>query len=88
MTGVQTCSLPISALTLPVGANHVDKFAPDGEPDKNVNMQTSFESGWPAERSQPTDDEAYKWHHSDFDYVAYPFTYKLFNQIVTSGNLK
>jgi hypothetical protein len=78
----------IPALTLPVGANHVDKFAPRNGDDKNFNMQTSFETGWPAARSQPTDEEAYKWHHSDFDYVAYPFTYKLFNQIVTSGNLK
>jgi hypothetical protein len=78
----------IPALTLPVGANHVDKFAPRNGDDKNFNMQTSFETGWPAARSQPTDEEAYKWHHSDFDYVAYPFTYKLFNQIVASGNLK
>ncbi len=78
----------IPALTLPVGANHVDKFAPQNADDKNFNMQTSFETGWPVARSNPADDEAYKWHHSDFDYVAYPFTYKLFNQIVTSGNLK
>jgi hypothetical protein len=78
----------IPALTLPVGANYVDKFAPQNGDDKNFNMQTSFKTGWPAARSQPTDEEGYKWHHSDFDYVAYPFTYKLFNQIVTSGNLK
>jgi hypothetical protein len=35
-----------------------------------------------------TDNEAYKWHHSDFDYVAYPFTHKLFDKIVNDGNLK
>ena len=74
----------IPALTLPVGANHVDTFAPDGEPDQNLNMQTSFENGWPT----LSGDEAGKWHHSDFDYVAYPFTYQLFNKIVTLGNLK
>ena len=74
----------IPALTLPVGANHVDKFAPDGQPDNNVNMQTTFQTGWPTRGG----DEAGKWHHSDFDYVAYQFTYKLFNKIITSGNLK
>jgi alpha-tubulin suppressor-like RCC1 family protein len=78
----------IPALTLPVGVNHVDRFAPRNADDNNFNMQTSFETGWPAARSNPADDEAYKWHHSDFDYVAYPFTYTLFNQIVASGNLK
>jgi len=76
----------IPALTLPVGANHVDTFAPDGELDQNVNMQTSFENGWPLARS--SGQEAYNWHHSDYVYVAYPFTYKLFNKIANSGSLK
>jgi hypothetical protein len=77
----------IPALTLPAGANHVDNFAPDGQPDRNINMQDQFEkNGWPAARS--TGAEAFKWHHSDFDYVAYPFTYQLFNNITILGNLK
>jgi len=75
----------IPALTLPVGANPIPAF---NAIHRNFNMQTTFETGWPSARSNPANDEAYKWHHSDFDYVAYPFTYKLFNQIVTSGNLK
>ncbi len=29
-----------------------------------------------------------KWHHSDFDYFAYPFTHKLFDNIVNTGGLK
>jgi hypothetical protein len=76
----------IPALTLPIGANHVDRFAPYGEPDRNFNMQTEFETGWPATRS--TGDEAFNWHHSDFGYVAYPFVHKLFDEIVNDGNLK
>ena len=72
----------IPALTLPAGANYVNRFGQD----RNFNMSDEFENGWPSARS--TGFEAYKWHHSDFDYVAYPFTYKVFNQIVTSGNLK
>jgi hypothetical protein len=73
----------IPALTLPVGANPIPAL---DAIHRNFDMQTSFETGWPAARS--TGFEAYKWHHSDFNYVAYPFIYKLFNQIVTSGNLK
>jgi hypothetical protein len=60
-------------------------LAPQNGEDRNFNMSsTVFENGWPRTIGQ----EAFKWHHSDFDYVAYPFTYQLFNKIVTLGNLK
>jgi alpha-tubulin suppressor-like RCC1 family protein len=73
----------IPALTLPVGANFVRVLGADN----NFDMQASFENGWPATR--PTaGDEAFKWYHSDFDYVAYPFTYKLFNKVVSLGKLE
>jgi len=78
----------IPALTLPVGANHVDKFAPNNGDDKNFDMQIIFETGWPSARTSADDPERYKWHHSDFDYVAYPFTHSLFDEIVNYGNLK
>jgi hypothetical protein len=29
-----------------------------------------------------------EWHHSDFDYVTYPFTHRPFDEIVSDGNLK
>jgi hypothetical protein len=45
----------------------------------------SLENGWSLGR---TGDEANMWHHSDFVQMAYTFTYKLFNQFVTTGNLK
>jgi hypothetical protein len=76
----------IPALTLPVGANFVSIFDERAGGTRNFNMQTKFENGWPTERS--TGNEALKWHHSDFDYVAYPFAHKLFDEIVNDGNLK
>ena len=72
----------IPALTLPVGANPVDRLGAD----RNIDMQQTFKTGWPAERSSNNEDE--KWHHSDFDYVAYPFTHSLFDEIVNDGQLK
>jgi hypothetical protein len=79
----------IPALTLPAGANVVSVLGTT----HNLNMSSpdginfsAFQNGWPSARS--TSDEAFKWYHSDFDYVAYPFTYKLFNQIVNLGSLK
>jgi len=77
----------IPAVTLPVGANHLDVLAPDGQPDRNFNMQTNFENGWPLVRMQ-IPQETNNWHHSDVREVAYIYTYKLFNQIVTNGNLR
>lgn len=83
----------IPALTLPVGANAVTNLTTRAGSQRNFDMSSPdgihfspFQNGWPASRS--TGAEALKWHHSDFDYVAYPFTYQLFNQIVTTGNLK
>jgi pimeloyl-ACP methyl ester carboxylesterase len=76
----------IPALTLPVGANWISRLAPQNGDDNNFDMELRFETGWPAARS--TGLEAYNWHHSDFDYVAYPYTHKLFDEIVNDGNLK
>jgi hypothetical protein len=49
-------------------------------------MQTEFENRWPQVRVDS--DEKNNWHHSDVCYVAYPYTYKLFNQITTTASLK
>jgi hypothetical protein len=75
----------IPCLTLPAGANSVERLAPSGQPDKNTDMQT-LENNWPAGRMQTR--EGSNWHHSDCRAVAYTFTYQLFNQMVTVGNLK
>jgi len=78
----------VPCLTLPVGANPVPSF----DNNHNLDMQSVFENGWPPGRGAahwPIGTAAAgEWHHSDVRAVAYTFTYKLFNQIVTSGNLK
>jgi len=83
----------IPALSLPVGANPVPAFSPPKSPvQRNFDMQSSYENGWPLGRgpaSWPIGTTAPgEWHHSDFHQVAYTFTYQLFNQMVTVGNLK
>jgi hypothetical protein len=66
------------AITAATGANKLVRI---GE-SKNMDMQTEFKSGWPAER--PDSD----WRHSDIKEVAYPYIHLAFDQIVTLGNLK
>ena len=77
----------IPALTLPVGANSVSLLDDRAANKRNFDETSEFESGWPAARLANS-AENHKWHHSDFDYVAYPFTHGLFDQIVNSGGLK
>jgi hypothetical protein len=81
----------IPALTLPVGANAVPTLSPPISPiQRNFDMQTTFENGWPADRG-PLNYGATafgEWHHSDFQKVAYTFTYKLYEAIVEDGNLQ
>jgi hypothetical protein len=71
----------IPAMSQVLGANPVPTA---GIVVQNFDMMT-FESGWPQGR---TGGEKNMWHHSDYHNVAYTFTYKLFNQFATTGNLK
>jgi hypothetical protein len=71
----------IPELTLPVGANPITKLPPDNNLDMNA---TTFKNGWPADRASDQGN----WHHSDFHQVAYTFTYKLFDDLVTFGGLQ
>lgn len=41
--------------------------------------------GWPEERGGETTIK--KWRHSNFKDIAYRYTYKLFDNLVTEGNL-
>jgi hypothetical protein len=75
----------IPALSLPVGANHVSRLKPQNGKDQNIDMMT-LENGWPQGRLETREEN--NWHHSDFHEAAYTFTYQLFNQFVTLGNLK
>jgi hypothetical protein len=72
----------IPAMSMGMGANPVSSF----DDSHNLNMNTpQFQNGWSQGR---TGSEVNMWHHSDFVQMAYTFTYKLFNQFVTTGNLK
>src|SRR5208282_2878493 len=77
----------IPALTLPAGANSVTNLDVRAGDQRNFNMQTSFENGWPSSRLT-SGEHNNNWHHSDFDYIAYPFTHSLFDEIVNDANLK
>jgi hypothetical protein len=76
----------IPALTLPVGANALTNLDTQFGEQRNFNMQTLYENGWPSNRMRTP--ETNNWHHSDFREVAFTYTYKLFDKIVTTGNLK
>ncbi len=77
----------IPCLTLPVGANPATVLDEPGDPH-NFNMSTSiFQNGWPAIRLQNTTERS-NWHHSDCRQVAYTFTYRLFDKMVTLGELQ
>lgn len=77
----------IPALSLPVGANPVPSFTPTG---RNFDMQASYENGWPSDRPPRTVGAiaAGEWHHSDYQVVAYLYTYELFKEWVSLGNLQ
>jgi hypothetical protein len=75
----------IPAMSLVTGANPVTGFSPPrNASQRNVDMMT-LENAWPQGRLDTSEQN--NWHHSDFVNVAYTFTYKLFNQFVTLGNL-
>lgn len=73
----------VPALTLPVGANAVALLGAT----RNFDMEAEFQNGWPLTRPS-FGPEARKWYHSDFREVAYTFTWKLFDKLVSEGSLK
>lgn len=82
----------IPAVTLPIGANYVTNLDVRFGGTVNFDMQQLYENGWPVSRGTPQwpiGTTAFgEWHHSDIRVVAYTFTYKLFNEMATVGNLK
>jgi hypothetical protein len=79
----------IPALALPAGANVATVLDIRTANQRNFDMQANFENSWPSSRGavQVGAPATGEWHHSDFDYVAYPFTHKLFDKTVNDGNL-
>lgn len=71
----------IPALSLPVGAHETSRLN-----DRNFDMASQFADSahWPSPRGAT--DGIPNWHHSDMDQVAYPYLYKLYNQLVSISN--
>jgi hypothetical protein len=69
----------IPALSHATGANFVAAF---GE-SHNTDLM-SMETSWPQVRLS-NDNLQNRWLHSDFEEVAYPFVYSLYNNIVNLG---
>lgn len=77
----QLLAQAIPALSKPVGANFTTAFD-----DQNYNMPAQFADAahWPRIIDEPS--QLPTWHHSDVGQVAYPYLYKLFNQLVSISN--
>ena len=71
----------IPALSNPAGGNTLGIVV-----YANHDISTD-ETGWPASRLA-NDQLNTRWLHSDIVNVAYPFTHKVFEQIITDGGLK
>lgn len=79
----QLLAQAIPALSLPVGSKLTTAFD-----NQNYNMPAQFVNGthWPADRGIVLSSGVPNWHHSDISQVAYPYVYKLFNQLVLISN--
>lgn len=70
------------ATSFAAGANSIDSFG-----TRNIDQQLLQTSGeWPQERLDSISGT--DWKHSDLKNVTYPYVYRLFDQIVETGNLK
>ena len=76
----------IPSLTLPVGANAITNLDIVFGGKRNFDKTTELENSWPIARLDS--NEGNRWHHSDCRQIAYTFTCKLFDNIVTLGELK
>jgi len=81
----QLLAQAIPALSLPVGANPCQNRLLS---EKQFNMPVSFtdSSYWPSDRGIKLDSGTPNWHHNDISQVAYPYLYRLFNQLVSISN--
>ena len=75
----------IPSLSLPAGANYIEAFHPDGQPERNFNMDTAdFKNGWGRSGS----DYGQRWLHSDIRDMSYLYVYKVFDKFAVEGVLK
>ncbi|MFA7369057.1 MAG: hypothetical protein WC334_05365, partial [Kiritimatiellales bacterium] len=72
----------IPSRTLPCGANNVEEFHPQGQSDRNFNMNAAsfLVNGWPRGDG--------RWKHSDIREISYLYEYMVFDKFVTEGGLE
>jgi len=75
-------AMGLPAMSPAAGQTNLPGF--NGPPSRNINISTLKENGW------PRDHETYhtRWLHSDCKDIAYFYTYKLFEELITEGGLK
>ncbi len=69
----------IPALSFAMGANGLQKWN-DESRNRNMELFKTENMAWPDERG--------RWKHSDIKNVAFPFNYRLFEDIIITGGLK
>jgi hypothetical protein len=74
---IKLLSEMIPCRTWPVGANPLGSI----DPTKNFNMNSAIDTpnGWPRDTEE--------WFHSDVKDVAYPYSYRAFNEMTKMGGL-
>jgi len=70
----------VPALSFAMGRNELSGFGCGGYDLDSAKRGTYQTGNWPAH-----DD---RWHHSDIKNIAYPFSYRVFTQLVLDGGLK
>lgn len=78
----------IPALTPATGKTSIKMFNPPGGQSKNIDMQASFQTGWPREREDnPIPRLQRAWYHSDLIDIAYIYINRLYSNFVEIGKL-
>jgi pimeloyl-ACP methyl ester carboxylesterase len=78
----------IPALTPATGKTSIKMFNPPGGQSKNIDMQASFQTGWPREREDnPIPRLQRAWYHSDLIDIAYIYINRLYSNLVEIGKL-
>jgi hypothetical protein len=83
---VQQTQNEILALGIPAlsGALGNNEITLSGWEFRNYNMNANRGSGWP-DRGEPYET---RWLHSDLKNMAYPYTYQLFDELVSQGDME
>jgi|GEM_PF-1697444 len=77
-------AMGLPAMSSSAGQTNVARFNPAGQPPRNINISTLKVNGWPRNEAPYLQ----RWLHSDCKDVAFVYTYGLFDELATRGDLK